>query len=99
MRSIEYKGETFPCYVTMGAMVRFKRETGRDISTMDGDITDMVIFLWCCVCAACNAEGVVFDVPFELFADSLTPEMLNSFTEGIAASGDAQKKTEATPAT
>lgn len=31
MKKIKIKGQEYPCRVTMGAMVRFKRESGKDI--------------------------------------------------------------------
>ena len=95
MRKIEFKGNTYPCYVTMGAMVRFKRETGHDVSKMDG-VADLVLFLWCCICAACNAEGIKFDISFESFADGLSLDAMEAIREGLTAEedGDNQKKTE-----
>lgn len=79
----------------MGAMVRFKRETGRDVSTIQsGDLSDLALLLWCCVKSACNADGVGFEDSFELFSDSLDAEALQGFTQGLAAqeAGDKQKK-------
>ena len=47
---IMINGKAYPCRQTMGAMLRFKRETGRDATQMDGgSINDICTFLWCCV--------------------------------------------------
>ena len=54
-RRITVKGVTSPCRVTMGAMVRFKRASGRDVSEISkNDVSDMVLFMWCCVASACT---------------------------------------------
>lgn len=95
MKKILYKGRELPCRVTMGAMVRFKRESGRDVSTIqDGDIADLILLLWCCIKSACNADGETFDVSFDLFADSMDPDALQDFIKGFTAQGgeDGQKK-------
>ncbi len=93
MKKVIYKGRELPCRMTMGAMVRYKRETGRDVSQIkDGDIADLILLFWCCIASACNADGVAFDEPFELFADSLDADALNEFTSGLAAESEGQKK-------
>ncbi len=59
----------------MGAMVRYKRETGKDVSELKvEDVTSLLLFLWCCVCSASKADGVQFDMSFEDFADFLEPQ-------------------------
>ncbi|WP_289756931.1 hypothetical protein [uncultured Duncaniella sp.] len=89
-----------PCRVTMGAMVRYKRQTGRDISSLDtSDIEGMVLFLWCCVVSACRADGVEFTMDFEEFGDRLEPADLTGFYEGMHnAVPTEEKKTVGTPA-
>ncbi len=99
MKKIMYKGRELPCRVTMGAMVRFKRESGKDVSAIQtGDVSDLILLFWCCIRSACNADGVAFDEPFEMFADSLDSEALQSFVESLAAQGGEaeQKKTPET---
>ncbi|MGM9753837.1 MAG: hypothetical protein ACI3ZK_07310 [Candidatus Cryptobacteroides sp.] len=94
MKKIVYKGQELPCRITMGAMVRFKKASGRDVSTIqNGDISDLILLLWCCIKSACNADEIPFDTPFELFADSLDAEALQDFITGLAAGAeDGQKK-------
>lgn len=91
-------GKEYPCRVTMGAMVRFKRETGRDVSSLtQNDISDLVLFMWCCVVSASKADGVEFDMSFEDFADRLDGKNLESFLGmvGDEASSEGKKKTAA----
>ena len=83
-----------PCRVTMGAMVRFKREAGRDVSELgEKDIADLVLFIWCCVVSACNADGVSFDMAFERFADSLDPDGVSGFYKSMDEDSSVEKKT------
>lgn len=92
MKRIIIKGKEYPCYMTMGAILRFRKETGYDVKDAK-DIADQVILLWCVVKAACAAEKVPFDMSLEDFADSLNPESLRILEDG-AADGEAKKKTE-----
>ena len=80
MRSININGKEYPCRTTMGAMLRFRNETGRDASAMrDGDTADLITFLHCCVASACNADGVEFNLSLTDFADRLDPETVADF--------------------
>lgn len=100
---IEIEGKKYPCYQTMGAMLRFKEETGREAASItDGALSDMVIFLWCCIRSACRREGIAFDYKVEDFADRMTFEDVVAWAAAIGnsaaddAAGD-EKKTESLP--
>lgn len=96
MKEIEINGRTYPCRVTMGAMLRFKRTTGGDIAQVEStDMVGLITFLYCCVASACNADGVEFGLDLDTFADSLTAEDVNRFyTEQEAAT---KKKAKVKP--
>lgn len=96
MKEIEINGRTYPCRVTMGAMLRFKRMTGGDIAQVEStDMVGLITFLYCCVASACNADGVEFGLDLDTFADSLTAEDVNRFyTEQEAG---AKKKAKVKP--
>jgi len=81
-------GEEFPCKLTLGAMRRFKEETGRDVSRMDG-AADMAVLVWCCCKSQCNAEGKEMPYNLEDFTDRLDAEAIS----GFSALTDPQKKT------
>lgn len=82
MHELNIGGKSYPCRVTMGAMVRFKRTTGKDVSEIsEKDLSDLILFVWCCVASACKADGVAFDMDFEDFADCLEPNMLGGFLD------------------
>lgn len=42
-------GKEYPCRQTMGAMLRFKRETGREVTDMTDGVSDLCTYLYCCV--------------------------------------------------
>lgn len=87
----------YPCRITMGAMLRYKRETGKEMSGVNRqEFTDILTFLWCCVASACAADGVEFGYSLEQFADLIPIEDaekvfadLNMAAEGVAG---AKKK-------
>lgn len=77
----------FPHRVTMGAMLRFKRETGRDFSEVgEKDIEALVVFMWCCTVSACKADGVDFGLSLEDYADMAEPSDVRAFYGEMSAS-------------
>ena len=76
--------ETFPCRQTMGAMLRFKQETGREVTEIDAtSFTDICTFLWCCIVSASKADGKDFKLSLMDFADSVSPEDMNKWAAAI----------------
>lgn len=95
--TIEVNGKEYPCRLTMGAMLRFRRETGRDVTEMTGSIEDLCTYLWCCVCSASRRDGKDFDMSLMDFADALDPGTLTAWANGLGESApaaeDSEKKT------
>ena len=98
---ITINGTAYPCSPTMGAMLRFKQETGREITEIDPtSFTDLCTYLWCCVASAAKREGKPFDLSLMEFADSLTPEDMAEWSAAITAetepgdSAEGKKKTK-----
>lgn len=98
---ITINGTAYPCSPTMGAMLRFKQETGREITEIDpASISDICTYLWCCVMSASKREGKTFDMALLEFADSLTPEDMMEWNKAIIvgqesgddASGEKKRK-------
>lgn len=82
MKKVEIKigNEVFPCRQTMGAMLRFKQETGREVTEIDAtSFTDICTFLWCCIVSASKADGKKFKLSLMDFADSVSPEDMNEW--------------------
>lgn len=98
MKKIKVYGKEYPMRMTMGAMLRFKRETGKDVSEMGTDVSLMIVFLFCCVMSACNADGLDFGLDLDKFADGLEMDALNSFVETLTGADGSKKKTVETPA-
>ena len=101
MRKVEItiNGKSYPCRQTMGAMLRFKRETGKEVTDMDGgSLTDICTFLWCCIVSACKADGIPFDMSLMEFADAVSPDDISQWTksvnEGVEDSESDSKKKE-----
>ena len=46
---ITVNGKAYPCRQTMGAMLRFKRESGKEVTEIKGEVSDLCTYLWCCV--------------------------------------------------
>ena len=87
--TITVDGKEYPCRPTMGAMLRFKQQTGKDVSEMSGEVCDMATYLWCCIASACKRDGIQFDLPLMDFADSITEEDMLAWAESMAADMEA----------
>lgn len=93
MKEIEVYGRKLPCRVTMGALLRFKRMTGYEVSEIkDGDLEATIRFLWCCVQSSCNADGVTIDMDFERFADGLEMPEATAVLNEVQSEGRPSKK-------
>lgn len=88
--------KVYPCRQTMGAMLRFKRLTGKEVTEIQTSVTDMVTFMFCCAESSCKHDGVDFGMNLEDFADSLEAADVTAwaaqFTEGEADEADAAEK-------
>lgn len=69
----------------MGAMLRFKRETGKEATTVDGSsLTDLVTYVWCCALSASALEGEPLKMSLEDFADRLQPADIEAWSKQMA---------------
>lgn len=92
---ISINGKAYPCRPTMGAMLRFKQETGKEVTEIDGGLTDLCTYLYCCVVSACKSEDMAFDMTLMDFADNIAPEDMIAWSEAIQAEGDeSESKTK-----
>lgn len=81
---ITINGKAYPCRQTMGAMLRFKRETGREVTTITtNDLTGLCTLLYCCVVSACHHDGVEFTLSLDDFADSIEPDDLMAWANTL----------------
>ena len=99
--AITLDGKEYPCRPTMGAMLRFKQETGREVTQIEpGDLSGLVTYLWCCIRSSCKREGTDFPLSLMDFADSIGPQDVALWTASLqeegagAAGGQGAKKKE-----
>lgn len=95
---IEVGDKKVSCRLTMGAMLLFKRETGKSVDQLDGsaDMELLLQFMYCCVKCSCKAEGIDFDVDFETFCCTITPQDVAQWSQSVNG-GETKKKETAEP--
>jgi len=90
---IKVNGKTYPCRPTMGAMLRFKQETGREVTQIDGNsISDLCTYLWCCIVSASQADGKPFELSLMDFADNISPDDLKAWMDAMQPAEDGNEK-------
>ena len=101
---ITFNGSAYPMVLTMGALLDFKRLTGRDAAQLEGeDLEGLLALCYCCIRSASRAERIDFPYTFEEFCDRCTIEELNAMSAQIAAqqaeeAEEAKKKAGSLPA-
>lgn len=98
MNKVIIYAKDYPSRVTMGAMIDFKRETGKDVNEIGTDIEQLTMFMYCCVRSACRADKEDFTLTFEEFADGINLEDFTAFQNGMATEEDGAKKKKGTKA-
>lgn len=74
---IQINGKSYPIRQTMGAVLRFKRETGKEITELSNNsITDVCTYLWCCIMSACKHDNIKFGMSLMDFADAISADDL-----------------------
>ena len=90
---IVIKGQEYPCRLTLGAMHRFKRMTGKDVTTLtEGDVDDMITLIYCCTQSACGADGVAFALTIDDFADCLELDSMKDVVQKVNAGQENMEK-------
>lgn len=86
--TIIVNGHRYPCRPTMGAMLRFKRETGREVTELDGkSVTDLCTYLYCCVQSAAELVHKPLEMDLMTFADNISPEDMEAWGRELEADG------------
>lgn len=89
-------GIAYPCRPTMGAMLRFKKETGKEVTELNAQsFSEMCVYLYCCVASASSADKIPFDMSLMDFADAISPDDLNNWAaamQGNASAKPSKKK-------
>ena len=98
---IQVGERTYPFRMTLGAMLRFKRATGKEVTELDEtSVEEVANLLYACLASACSADKVAFDYSFEDFCDLLSAEDMDAMRdllvgeepEGAEATAGEEKK-------
>lgn len=92
---IKVGGKEFPCRLTMGAMLQFKRTVGKDVSQMDWkDVEELLMLMWCCVSSASRADNIEFPIDFPMFCDLVSPADIAKWNSTIAEANEKKSEKE-----
>lgn len=92
---VEINGKAYPCRPTMGAMLRFKQLTGKEVTALtSGELSDMLSYLYCCVASACAADGIEFKMELMQFADAISPADMNAWAAAVQDQNTTTENTE-----
>lgn len=91
---VDVKGVSYPAEVSLGAMLLFKKETGKEVSEIKG-LSDSIIWLWCCVKSASSSTNTPLTMGCQEFADNCTMEVLDEWAE--VQNEDNKKSKKKTP--
>ncbi|MCI1778784.1 MAG: hypothetical protein LKI53_02375 [Bacteroidales bacterium] len=92
---VTINGKAYPCRPTMGAMLRFKKETGKEVTEISNtSFSELCTYLYCCVASASAADKIPFDMSLMEFADALDPEDMNAWAEQMQQNQPDQDEAE-----
>ena len=93
---VKIDGKEYPCYVTMGAFLEFKKETGKEATEPEAlsGMTDMIAWLWATVKSASRREKKDFPLTLEEFADAITPDELPEILKAINPEEEAAETSD-----
>ncbi len=92
--TVTIDGKEYPIKMTMGAMLRFKKETGKEINDGNMGLTDNATLIWCCIKSACAHEKVKFDISLMDFADSIDVNDIEPVVQALYRSAQGDSKEE-----
>jgi hypothetical protein len=85
---------SYPCRLTIGAMVNYKRATGEDFSKFSGDdMEKLSIVVFEAVKSTCRADGVTF--PYKSHEDIMDYIDMDQATTILGVQADEKENTEA----
>lgn len=92
--NVTIDGKEYPIKMTMGAMLRFKQETGKEVSEIGDSLTDNATLIWCCIKSACAHDKVKFDISLMDFADSIEVSDVQNIVMALTASSSNKEESE-----
>lgn len=88
---VEIDGKNYPAHTSLGAMLLFKKETGKEVNEISG-LSDSIVWLWCCVKSASSKSEEPLIMSCQEFADSCTMEVLDEWTNAQKELQETSKK-------
>jgi hypothetical protein len=76
-------GKEYPIKMTMGALLRFKQDTGKEITDKNLTLSDNINLVYCSLVSACAHDKVGFDMSLMEFADCISMNDVNSVIEAL----------------
>jgi len=96
---VTINGEAYPCRPTMGAMLRFKKETGKEVTELNAsNFSDVCVYLYCCIASACANDKKPFNLSLMEFADAVSPEDMTDWAAAVQNENDTETGKNATGA-
>ena len=91
--SITIDNVAYPAKPSMGAMLMFKDQTGKEAHEINAESpTEMVIWLYCCTKAECQRQKVTFDFGLQDFANALDLDALTAWSQSLIDEAASKKK-------
>jgi hypothetical protein len=89
----------YPMRLTLGAMLRFHRETGKELNEAEVSLSMnmLTVLMWCCLVSACQADGVECDLTMEQMADRLDVKDVNRFASQLSEGQAVEAKKKENP--
>ena len=87
--NIQVGDRTYPFRMTLGAMLRFKRATEKEVTDLDDhNIEEVATLLYACLASASAADKVPFNVSFDEFCDLVSVEDIEAMQTLLVAPED-----------
>jgi hypothetical protein len=72
-------------------MLRFKQETGKEVS--DGlTLSDLITLMWCCIASACARDGAAFSLSVLEMADAMDQGDFEAWQKSLSPDPSPQGK-------
>ncbi len=93
--TVTIDGKEYPIRLTMGAILRFKQETGKEVNEAEGTM-DNATLVWCCIQSGCKREDKDFEYSLMDFADHVDADEIEGLVGAVFQlfGGDQQQDGE-----
>ncbi len=92
MKKITLDSKEYPISRTMGAFLRFKELTGKDVSQVGNEMADVIALLYTFVECGCRIQKVEFPYNVQEFADRIDVSQMAELKKELTDSSITEKK-------